>query len=207
MISYMAGLIRLVKATNGDKDHLKQVVAFALGTDCVDKDVITEIIDFGTNLAATNYSPASFTANISAAILVEQLKCRYPPSDTRVAFAIRAGLIEMCLSFIERGGQEHFERDDEESLYQCVHDILIIVYEVSLHQKTAKAIRSKRNKIWEKLVGSEQNTNVTNSKNCKQLLGIVRSILDLNGAYCCCCNKSLGRKEIKRCNGCNSMTY
>ena len=73
MISYMAGLIRLVKATNGDKDHLRQVECFALGTDCVDKDVITEIIDFGTNLAATNYSPASFTANISAAILVEQL--------------------------------------------------------------------------------------------------------------------------------------
>ena len=36
---------------------------------------------------------------------------------------------------------------------------------------------------------------------------MVRSIIDINGAYCCRCNKSLGRKEMKQCNGCNRMTY
>ena len=36
---------------------------------------------------------------------------------------------------------------------------------------------------------------------------MIRLILNLNGLYCCRCNKTLGRKEIKRCNGCNCMTY
>ena len=36
---------------------------------------------------------------------------------------------------------------------------------------------------------------------------MVRSIIDINGAYCCRCNKSLGTKEMKQCNGCNHMTY
>ena len=36
---------------------------------------------------------------------------------------------------------------------------------------------------------------------------MARFVLDLNGAYCCHCNKPLGRKAMKRCNGCNCMTY
>ena len=36
---------------------------------------------------------------------------------------------------------------------------------------------------------------------------MVRSVLDMNGRHCCRCNKSLGKKEIKRCNGCDRMTY
>ena len=36
---------------------------------------------------------------------------------------------------------------------------------------------------------------------------MVRSIIDINGTYCCCCNMSLGEKEVKRCNGCGRMTY
>ena len=208
MISHLSELIRLMKATNGDMSHLQQVECFALATDCVDKDVITEIIDFGTNLAATNYSPASFTANISAAILVEQLNFDYSPSDTRVAFAIRAGLIEMCLSFIDRfGGHELFGRDDEQHLFNEIQDILIIVYEASLHKKSAKAIGSKRSTIEEKLVHLEQKQSTMNNIKCKKLIDMVSSILNLNGAYCCRCNKPLGRKDIKRCNGCNRMTY
>ena len=45
------------------------------------------------------------------------------------------------------------------------------------------------------------------SSKCRVLLNMVRSILDLNGTYCCRCNKSLGKKEIKQCNGCDRMTY
>jgi len=53
--------------------------------------------------------------------------------------------------------------------------------------------------------GPEQR-NTSNDK-CNELLDMVRSILDLSGAFCCLCNKSHGKKEIKRCNGCNRMTY
>lgn len=36
---------------------------------------------------------------------------------------------------------------------------------------------------------------------------MIRSILFLHGTYCCRCNKSLSRKEIKWCDGCNHMAY
>ena len=52
-----------------------------------------------------------------------------------------------------------------------------------------------------------QNKEITNSVKCMELLDMVRTVLDLNNAYCTRCNKSLGKKEIKRCNGCNRMTY
>ena len=52
-----------------------------------------------------------------------------------------------------------------------------------------------------------QNKEIASSDKCKELLDMIRSVLDLNGAYCCRCNKSLGRKEMKQCNGCNRMTY
>ena len=36
---------------------------------------------------------------------------------------------------------------------------------------------------------------------------MVVSVLNIQGAYCCWCNKPLGRKERKQCDGCNRMTY
>ena len=213
MVSHLSELIRRIKkATSGDMSYvLRLVERLMCCSDCVDKEVITEIIDFGTNFA-TNYSHAGCTANISAAMLVQQqFKFGYyngQPSDSRAAFTLRAGLIEMCLTFIERfGGHELFGQDDDYSLSQHMQDILINVYEVSLHKKTAKAIRSKRSTIEERRVRLEQKPNITNNVKCKEILDMIRSILNLNGLYCCRCNKTLGRKEIKRCNGCNCMTY
>ena len=73
--------------------------------------------------------------------------------------------------------------------------------------KSAKAIRSKKNCIEEKLMQLGQNTKISNNDKCKELLDMVRAILDINGAYCCRCNKSLDKKGIKQCNGCNRMAY
>ena len=36
---------------------------------------------------------------------------------------------------------------------------------------------------------------------------MVRSILDISGSYCCRCNKSLSKTEVKQCNGCSCMVY
>ena len=36
---------------------------------------------------------------------------------------------------------------------------------------------------------------------------MLRSILDINGSYCCRCNKSLTRTEVMVCNGCHCMAY
>ena len=140
-----------------------------------------------------------------------------------MAFAIRSGLIEMCLSFIGQfgmhesfgdgehsesfGNVEHITSLLDRSLSQNIATIFKHVHSVSLHMKSAKAIGSKRNCIEEELLRLEQKAEITNIVECKELLNRVRSILNLNGAFCCRCNKSLGKKEIKRCNGCNRMTY
>ena len=134
------------------------------------------------------------------------------PSDGRVAFAIRVGLIEMCLRLIEQfvSGDSLVMKEnkhDEYSLEQLIGLILNMIYEVSLHKKSAKAIRSKKKDIKRELMCLEESAGLQNNASCKKLLDMVRSILDLNGSYCCRCNKPLGRKDIKRCEGCNRMTY
>ena len=183
---------------------MKQVEALALGTDCIDKEVITEILDFGINFT-NDYESSSFAVSLLGFIVIKEtnIQKEYQPNDSRVAFAIRAGLIEMCLSFIER----FLVEDISQQLDKYLSAILGCVHDISLHQKSAKAIRSKRSTIEEKLVRLEQQPSITNNVKCKELIDMVRSILNLNGAYCCRCNKTLGRKDIKRCNGCNRMTY
>lgn len=40
-----------------------------------------------------------------------------------------------------------------------------------------------------------------------ELVGIVRSTLDIQATYCCRCNKELRRTGVKQCNGCGIMVY
>ena len=75
------------------------------------------------------------------------------------------------------------------------------ILKVSLHEKTAKAIRSKRGEIQKILHGLSCNAKYL------ELQKIVALILGISGARCCYCNKSLGKKERKQCDGCNRMTY
>ena len=112
----------------------------------------------------------------------------------------------MCLIFIERYGA-HKSFGDETSLFQCIGGTLEGVYKISLHQKTAKAIGHKKKNIEKELACLEKNAGISNNTKCRELLDMVRSILNLNGAYCCRCNKPLGRRDVKQCNGCGRMTY
>lgn len=36
---------------------------------------------------------------------------------------------------------------------------------------------------------------------------MVSSALDINGSYCCRCNKSLSKTKVMQCNGCHRMSY
>ena len=225
LVSCTSGLLRLMKTKGCQKNDFTAVQSLIRGGDCVDKGVITEIIDLGMNYTKEDRATAEFVSGIIASMVrkVTNRKNRLI-SDTRVAFAIRAGLIELCLGFIER-----FE--DVHNILANIRSVFISVYEVALHEKTAKAITCQRNKIEEKIALFEQNNNVTNNAKCnelvaidwgkqlyqnrpvtnnakcKALVAIVQSILNLNGANCCRCNKSLSRKERKQCDGCNRMTY
>ena len=51
------------------------------------------------------------------------------------------------------------------------------------------------------------NTDITNNDKCMKLLDMVNCILNLNGVYCCRCNKTLARKDMKQCNDCKCMIY
>ena len=186
MVSYVAGLMRLVKAT-GDTHYLVQVENLMRRTDCVDKVVITEIIDCGINHTAGYKSASSLAGFLFLMVLNETTHTKKGLlSDSRAAFAIRAGLIELCLTFIERF--EDIIRT-KTALFDRIHNVFKAVYRISLHLKTAKAIGRKRNSIEEELNRLEENADISSNFKCKKLLGMVRCILDINGAYCSRCNK------------------
>ena len=128
------------------------------------------------------------------------------PSDARIASAVRAGLIEMCLEFIKRFEDHGIFDEGETSMRVVIKCIFKCISNVSLHQKTAKAIRSKSNNIKEKLDSFKGKKDIKN--NIKWgLLDMIRGILYINGSYCCQCNKSLSKAEVMECNGCHQMTY
>jgi len=178
--------------------------------DCVDKGFIIELIDLGTN-----YSSHHETAIYVALLSLEMIHQGAPEkkqlrgdiiSDTRSAFAIREGLIEMCLAFIECFSK-HESFGEDGGLYEHIKQVFRSIYLVLLHKKTAKAITNKRNVIEGQLVCLEQNTHITNKPKSKELLDMVRSILYLNGSYCCRCNTTMSKTEVKQCNGCHRMSY
>ena len=186
-VSYVAGMIRMAKAS-GDKIYFSVVKCCTSRIDCVDKGVITEVIDFGFNFT-NDVDTAAFVARISSDMLFRVIDDKCQQSDTGTAFAIRSGLIEMCLSLIERFVEHesfaHGRDCDETSLFKYIQCTIEIVHSISLHTKAAKAIRCKRNYIEEKLMQLGQNTKISNNDKCKELLDMVRAILDINGAYCC----------------------
>ena len=184
-----------MKAEGWDQKDLRRLDEVFATADCVDKDVITEVVDFGLNYTSDYDMVAFRVANISNNMILEETNLSNQhvrsenkyilsgfciQSDTRIAWAIRAGLIEMCLNFIKHfGGHSSFERMfTDYSFYHCIHDVLQSTYYVQLHTKSSKAIRHIRQQIEEKLVPLEGNITITNSTKCKKLLDMVRCILD-----------------------------
>ena len=229
MISYVSGLIHLIKSTKGkvsigsnDESHLprnyfitiQQLIGYA---DCIDKGVITELIDLGTNFVSDCYDAEALAESLSLAMVRKGTNVgKRQISDTRTAFAIRVGLIEMCLNFVGRfGTHESFIKSrGQQSLFSHIEHIFNSVFCISFHQKSRRAICVTRAEV----IRTLESTNITNNvNNCQRLVNMVMHIkesemgrcciLDLNASFCCRCNKALDRKRIKRCNGCNRMTY
>jgi len=206
----VAGLIQQLKISGWRETDLTTVSIFVVQADCIDKGVTTAIIDFGFAVTSETANDAAlrFVANMSS-IMVHHRNDFFlrQPSDTRTAFAIRAGLITLCLNLINSYGGNILPIGKANELFQSIQRILGNVYSVSLQTKTAKAIASQRLHIKQKLLHSEDNKDVVSNANCRKLLGMVTAILNLNGSYCCRCNKSLSKTEVKECNGCHQMTY
>jgi len=210
MVSFMVDNLRQSKHNRQMKELFGMIPILASGGDCVDKDVIKEVIDWGLN-CKPDLERSIIICLISAIMIhVNTDIDDNRPNDTRTAFAIRLGFIDMYLNFIDKF-REHFHvevtDDDAFSFYENIGGVFQAIHRISLHHKSAKAIRSKRDGIEEKLVRLEQNQNITNNQACKELLDMVRSILNMNGSYCCRCNESLSRTNVKLCNGCGRMAY
>ena len=209
MISYTADLVQLLKTSINEKyKHVFGMVQrLIVDVDCVDKGVIIEMIDWGTN-CVLNYDVALKVGMLFMEMMHQgsTIEDKFP-CDTRVAFAIREGLIEMCFGFINRFREHESFVNDKLPMRDVIRWILEGINSVALHKKTAKAINNKRSSIEEKLVRMEQNTNITSNTEHKEILDMVRCILDINGSYCCRCNKSLSKTEVMQCNGCHRIVY
>ena len=204
MTSYTAELVRRLKnhAYAGDFTSVFGSVRRLMGDgDCVDKEVITEVIDLGLNHVG-NYEDSLKVGMLLLEVINQGSAINKYTSDTRTAFAIRAGLIDMCLGFMNRFGKHESFEDDGMPMHGIIRWIFNGINNVSLHKKTAKAIR--RNISETMLLQLEE---VTNNSEGKKLFDMLKSILYLNRAYCYRCNKSLSRTEVKQCNGCHRMTY
>jgi len=216
MISYTAGLMHFINPPINEGGLFKLLQLLIETGDCIDKDVIMGMIDLGVN-HVRDYDGAVVVARLSAIMLLKRPSNK--PSDIRTAFAIRFGLVEMCLNLIEQFDTQMSCADTtkdnrccqcpkcRQSLYNQITSMFTIINDVALHQKTAKAIRSKKEIIEEKLVSLEEDERISSNSNCKEILDMVRSILGINGSYCCRCNKKLSKTEVKQCNGCNIMAY
>jgi len=228
-LSYVAFLIHYTRIEGwGEIDHFGLLRLLMGNGDCVDKEVIKELLNVGLT-CTDSIKQAREVTNLSQGMVLEDLAVtsdevdeNNQSSDVRIAFAIRSGLIDMCLGFIERFGEhEHFTSQDDEdsSLLDNIEFIFVYISEVSLHQKAAKAIRSKKFDIERALARLERKNKIEKAKagitndmnddenDCNRLLDMLQSILDVNGSYCCRCNKPLSRTEVKECNGCHCMVY
>ena len=209
-ISFVVGFIRLVKEEGSWQSEPNSSILDRLigAADCVDKDVTMEVIDLGTN-HTSDFDKAESAANILSYVLcnevVEDDYCH--PNDTRIAFAIRTGLIETCLNFIMRfGWHERFEeKENNDCLEGDTWFILDVISETSLHEKTNKAIRHKKDEIQNRLGSLEKIA--TSNTDVKVLFDMVECILENVGSFCCRCNKSLARTEVMEWNGCHRITY
>ena len=231
MVSYTAGLALRLKTSGEDQiDDLFAIIQrLVREADCVDKGVIIELVDLGTNYTL-DYESASNVGILSLAMIHES-SCltKAIVNDTRVTCATRAGLIEMCLGFIERFSEHESFGNGSLSMYNFISCTFQSIGKVSLHKKTAKAIKHQRGSIEEKLlrlegdedmskelldmvnfcskIGITNNTSTSSNPKKMKLLDMVRQIINLSGSYCCRCNKALSKTEVKECNGCGRMAY
>ena len=219
MVSFVAGIIRQVNQQGKvfDMPQYGLLQLLVVESNCVDKGVITEMIRYGTNITAgsindeTDLVNAERVASLSYVMILHKSDSGLGlPCDTRISHSIRDGLIEMILIFVELfGEQASFSSEDDGplSLFDSIKSIFYKIYCISLHKKTWKAIRHKKGIIETTLLRLKQNESITNNIKCRKLLDMIESILDTTGSYCCRCNKSLTRTEVKLCNGCNCMAY
>jgi len=117
IVSSVAGFIRRIKTEYWGEEDEDFLLILMSNEDCIDKSVIREVIDLGLNFV-DNHDRAEVLIRTSSGMVQQWLSSDHrcsKPDDTRVAFAIRTGLVEMCLNFIERFHEHEFFWEGEDS--------------------------------------------------------------------------------------------
>ena len=200
--SLVGGIIRHIKKPGDRAKYFQALTLFVHCADCVDKDVITEMIDLGTNFAS-EYEDADAITNLIRSMIILKMDNgdAVQPNDSRTAFAIRAGLLDLCLNMIVRFGGANNARGIVAGVALILHN----VYLLSFHKKTSKAIGDARGHLLKEFRQMKENQQLTNE--CKQALCMIQSIIAITSTNCFVCNKETERKDMKKCAACKSVCY
>ena len=129
------------------------------------------------------------------------------PKDRRFAVAIDNGLLELCLTLIVRfGGADQ----SEVNVGKRVEVLLYAASQISLNDKCAKAIASRRDTVIKSVQTNE--SKVPKTEECQQSLLLLKSILNMSAtrtgnadATCMNCAKHLQKEDIRRCGRCKTV--
>ena len=203
-VSLVGGIIRHMKKPGDRRNYFQALTLLIHHAECVDKDVIAEMIDCGTNFTS-EYEDAGVITQLIWSMITQKMDSddAEQPIDSRTAFAIRAGLLDLCVEMIARFGGV------KDGIVCWITSILRNIYLLSFHRKTSKAIGDKRGHLIEEFERLKENKQVTNSDctECNRALSIIQSILDITSTNCVVCNKETERKDMKKCAACKSACY
>jgi hypothetical protein len=210
-VNYVVGMIRMLKIVDSvDRRDQFSVLnsMFAYNADYVDNGIIAEVIELGSKFIAS-IDDAVTISELSYSMLVRRAQGHVYPIDKRLAFAIKSGLLDMCVEFIMRFACDptiqllarDAQRDELMRRFVCIAEF---IHAVGFHQKTAKAIRDHRSQIIEAL--SRLSAQVKTEQTTK-FVDLLSSIMDLNVGSCSCCNKPIEWHTALFCGGCRRVAY
>ena len=226
------GLINLLKhyinQPSGEKKKFYSILLRLTMGDCVDKEVITSVIDLGFNYT-NQYEEASGVCAVLSGILIPRdgsLNTGDPdvlltqPNDKRYAIAIDAGLFEMCLGLVVKYGGLNVDgsgrpiNDDHGFFTGSIRNIFDAANHVSFRKKSSKSITNRQQKLIDALDLYEDR--IPKNDICNEIFVRLQSIVSINHsaqqsvsaervkATCLRCSKVLFSKDIRRCIKCNS---
>jgi len=192
--------------------------------DCVDKEVITSIIDLGFNYTNQYEAAAGVCAVLSGILIPRDGSLNIhgdpdvllsQPNDKRYAIAIDAGLFEMCLGLVVKYGGQNDNGDGPFNAHigyftASIRNILDAANHVSFREKSSKSITNRQQKLMDAL--DLHKDRIPQNDICTEIFVRLQSIVDIKHgqsvvalkAVCIGCSKALEAKDIKRCSNCNS---
>ena len=150
-LPFATGLLELIKnRKQDDRDVLFSILFELIGAGCVDKRTILGLIELGSDVVRTSEHAAMTIGALYVSLLGE-----FKADDVRFAVAIKTGLFELCLGFLER-----FRGSDK--LTMAMEKILAAACPVSFELESSKAIQARMSRI---LTAVNKARTKTNGKN------------------------------------------